>query len=591
MQDIHQKVKKLLIKLKEQRGEFPPAIHFKHLQILKTIKQKIKYDNSSILQQSKIYSDEYRVLMEYIDNSIDAAECYYSNITNSYSYGIKIQIIKSGSARKTQEIQITDNCSGMNTYKNKPLTIFRSEKRNDAGTNGMFGFGLFSCFSLCNSLSITTMKSNSSTECSFTLTPETFTNSKSDDIEFDIFEKTISSKSDRWHGTVVKLSSFNEGMFQEINLEKLRTEIESHFELILIRGNLVIELIDELGTTINCRPFNYREYSSNPFQKTLTTLTQTNSKKYKTDISIPIDKTPVKIFLIAARDIDLNRLPFFIIKGRRITEIAKVDQFRTTKKSAIWSRPNITGYIDVTGILQPTPTRKDFIKTDLSKALFNSLIKIEGEIKEYIDEESELNLNSKFNDFENKINSALNSFFTKTSENDPFRKFTPGYNEYTLMGYRTVERKSGVSPKLRSVKKSSYIRVKKERERNHKFTLRFPNNSPDDSSNAGRISVKIDYTNEPHKNIDGKFLRSILIDSTVIIFRNHEEFMNRITNSRKGFIEINSRIIQYISMEIITHLINNRDQEDSDIIGSYKDFVSSVLKLEAELKDLIGERF
>ena len=67
--------------------------------------------------------------------------------------------------------------------------------------------------------------------------------------------------------------------------------------------------------------------------------------------------------------------------------------------------------------------------------------------------------------------------------------------------------------------------------------------------------------------------------------------MNRITNSRKGFIEINSRIIQYISMEIITHLINNRDQENSDIIGSYKDFVSSVLKLEAELKDLIGERF
>jgi len=50
MQDIHQKVKKLLIKLKEQRGEFPPAIHFKHLQILKTIKQRHTKNNFMMLK-------------------------------------------------------------------------------------------------------------------------------------------------------------------------------------------------------------------------------------------------------------------------------------------------------------------------------------------------------------------------------------------------------------------------------------------------------------------------------------------------------------------------------------------------------------
>jgi len=528
--------------------------------------------------------------MEYIDNSIDAAEIYYNKDTNSYSYGIKIQITKTGSTIKDRMIRITDNCSGMNIRKNKPLTIFRSEKRNDPGTNGMFGFGLFSCFSICNSISIITMNSNSRTEYNFTLTPGTFKNSKSDDIQFDIFEKTVSRKSDRWHGTIIKLNDFNDGIFEEINFTKLKVEIERHFELILFRKNLEIALINEQGAVNNCSPFNYYDYSTNPFERTLTALTKTDSKKFKTEISISINDTPVKIFLIAAKDIDLNRLPFFIIKGRRITEIAKVDQFRTTKKSAIWSRPNITGFIDVTGILQPNPTRKDFIKTDLSKAFFNTLIKIEGEIKEYIDKESELNINSKFNYFENKINSALNSFFTKSSENDPLRKFTPGYNEYTLMGYKTVERKSGDSPKSKSQQKASIVRIKKERKRNHKFTLRFPNNTPDDSGDSGRISVKIDYTNEPHTNIEGQFLRSILIDSTVIIFRNHEEFMNRIPNSRKGFIEINSRIIQYISMEIITHLINIRDQEEPDIRSNFKDFVTSVLKLETELKDLIGER-
>lgn len=56
------------------------------------IKQKIKYDNAAILQQSLIYTDEYRVLMEYIDNSIDAAEKYYDRNTNRYSKDIVIEI-------------------------------------------------------------------------------------------------------------------------------------------------------------------------------------------------------------------------------------------------------------------------------------------------------------------------------------------------------------------------------------------------------------------------------------------------------------------------------------------------------------------
>ncbi len=111
---------------------------------MKKFRKKIKYDNKAILQQAQIYSDEYRVLMEYIDNSIDAAEQAYDKENNKYDYDIKISIEKSGG-----NILITDNCSGMNIGRNKPFTIFQSDKRDDPGTNGMFGFGLFSCFSIC----------------------------------------------------------------------------------------------------------------------------------------------------------------------------------------------------------------------------------------------------------------------------------------------------------------------------------------------------------------------------------------------------------------------------------------------------------
>ena len=56
------------------------------------IKQKIKYDYGAIIQQSMIFTDEYRILMEYIDNSIDAAEKYYDRNTNRYSKDIIIEI-------------------------------------------------------------------------------------------------------------------------------------------------------------------------------------------------------------------------------------------------------------------------------------------------------------------------------------------------------------------------------------------------------------------------------------------------------------------------------------------------------------------
>jgi len=528
--------------------------------------------------------------MEYIDNSIDAAECTFNNELNKYNYEINIQIKKSDINCTDPKILITDNCSGLNIRNSEPFTIFQSNKKDDPGTNGMFGFGLFSCFSICDSLIVCTMKADSSIECRFTFTPNIFVKSKADDIEFKIYENKINKISDRWHGTVITLSKFKEGIYEDISLDKLKVEIERHFELILMRENISITLVNEQGIEMNCISFNYSDYSVNPFQKTLTTLYQTNSKKFKTEIAIPIDETPVKIFLIAAKDTDLNRLPFFIIKGRRISEIAKVDNFRTTKKSAIWSRPNVTGYIDVTGVLLSNPTRKDFSKTDLSKALFNTLLKEEEEIKNYIDTESEINLNDKFNDFESKINSVLNDFFKRSSSQDNLRNISDGYNEYMLSGYKTVNRNPGEINKPGSNHSSNKKRAKSERKRDHKFAVKFPNDSPEDSSTSGKLSVKIDSDNEPHKNMDGQPIRSILLDSSIIIFSRHEDFKERISNSRKGFIEINPRIIQYISMEIIIHIINNTDQEDTVDNSKYKNFVSSVLKLESGMKDLIGER-
>ncbi|MBK7255325.1 MAG: hypothetical protein IPI04_15810 [Ignavibacteria bacterium] len=101
---------------------------------------------------------------------------------------------------------------------------------------------------------------------------------------------------------------------------------------------------------------------------------------------------------MVSSNMELNRSPVFINKGRRIIEISKVDQFRSNQRSSIWSNPNVTGYISVTGILEPTPTRKDFRSTYLLKALFYTLNKLEPEIKDFVENETKINFSNKLNE-------------------------------------------------------------------------------------------------------------------------------------------------------------------------------------------------
>ncbi|MBK8382755.1 MAG: hypothetical protein IPL16_12885 [Ignavibacteria bacterium] len=122
---------------------------------------------------------------------------------------------------------------------------------------------------------------------------------------------------------------------------------------------------------------------------------------------------------------ELNRSPVFINKGRRIIEISKVDQFRSNQRSSIWSNPNVTGYISVTGILEPTPTRKDFRSTSLLKALFYTLNKLEPEIKDFVENETKINFSNKLNEIEEEINSALDKYLQKSQREIPKYQESP----------------------------------------------------------------------------------------------------------------------------------------------------------------------
>lgn len=564
---------------------------------MKNFKQKILYDNEAIIQQAQIYNDVYKVIMEYIDNSIDAAEDYYKMESNSYSKEIQIKITKSGS-KKNEKIVISDNCTGMEINIDKPLTIFGSTKRNDSRTNGKFGFGMFSCFSLCNSLSVTAKTSDTDTIHSFEITPQTFIKHGNQDLEIEIHCQKITKDADfKYSGTEITLSDFNPGIFAEFDFKKLKEEIEKHFELILSRINIKIVLEDSIQGQQICTRFKYSSFCDKPYHKTINKLYKTNSKKFNTKSFYSIGNTPVKIFLIAAKDTILNRDPFFVVNGRRVIEISKVDQFRTKNKLSVWSRSNVTGYIDATGILEPIPSRRDFKNTELSKAFFQTLINLENEIKDYIESESRQHLSGRFSKLELMLNKQIQNFLSKYNR-DNKKDDLESYKEYKIMSY--YDKINNESETIKNIKAASERKaktekekpgVKKERLRDNEATIKIPfedNNSP---GAVKSLKLKIDNINEPDKSISGSKLRSVFLNGEIIIFQKHEEFQKRLQQSSKGHFEINEKIIHYIVMEIITHLQKltlSSGGEVTDMI--FENFVSAVLELEDELKDVVGQK-
>jgi hypothetical protein len=556
------------------------------------IKQKVKYDDGTIIQQVQIIPDDYSKLREYISNSTDSAEDFYDPARGEYAKDIVIEIVKiKGKNKKERKIVIRDNCSGMSINPNETLTIFRSDKLTNRKYSGRFGMGRFEGLGLCNNIHYETKQSSSNVIFSFDITPDIFTTGgeNSMEIEINYITTDISNKDS---GTIVTLSDFLPGVFEDIDFKVLKEKIENDLEQILIRKGITILLKEDNNQTVKCEPFDYRKYCSTPYEKTIDTLYLTNSKKFKTKKEISIKKTPIRLSIFASENTNLNKGIYLSSHGHKVTDLIKSEQFRSNNKS-ILSRPNVGGFIDVTEVLIPTPTRKEFMKTKLSKAFFHTLSMLEPEIISYIESVTKPSVNGKLQLLENKINSVLQGFEENLTEDNTEveNNKASGCKEYTLLGYKIRESEKTESLAKAEKDKPSNVqqtgRIRQERERNHKFTVKYPSQK----SNQGLLTLRIDTINEPFKDISGNDLRSVVRDSKIIVFQKHPEFQKRLTQSLKGFFEINDKIVHFLAMEIITQIKAIKNESDNTKPENiHEDFVTSVLKLEEDLKSLVGER-
>jgi len=341
------------------------------------------------------YTRTSRIIMEYVDNSLDDAEALYKEKTDSYSRRINIliemrrekveesisqsevedmpfktdKVEKSGDvvavksskkkAPKQQckwitEVTVTDNCRGMtNATLNRLIAnVGDSSKRYSKFTNGHFGFGVHAFRACAKKIEF---KSKASGKKTLGLKMDR-------DNEYFSKPKFLNEEGVRTRtGTIVKVSNFDNTWSEQLEPKEIIKEIQHHFSGLLLRKNLVIEVKDVVNdVTTVCKPIQYKKLN----------LRKTVRRSYK------FGDESIRIRLFVAEKALSGKNCMFISKGRRVNEISDVKSFMKMSrcKYGVWSHPNLVGYIDVTNVLDPVITRDEFRLNSTRKQVYRKVI-------------------------------------------------------------------------------------------------------------------------------------------------------------------------------------------------------------------------
>lgn len=188
-----------------------------------------------IINISSIYTAIVRVLMEYIDNAIDAADRVSTLFINlgykeEYKNDININIQFSGRTHWNGKVKITDNCSGMKNLSKVVAQIGNSDKKAQPWLNGQFGYGIYSFLAVCDILEIITKHYDNSYSEYIKIRKKDFLVDDLSGLKFEIEQRLPHTPIS---GTEITLSGFTPEAWKDLDVMTLKNEIENHFELLL----------------------------------------------------------------------------------------------------------------------------------------------------------------------------------------------------------------------------------------------------------------------------------------------------------------------------------------------------------------------
>ena len=164
---------------------------------------------------ASLYNNTNKIILEYIDNSIDSAEVLFDSKTNSYTSPIKITVVID---KNKKLVYIEDNCAGIPKIEDVVNSIGDSNKKNQTWSNGQFGFGIFSCFSSNKTFKIISKVKSQKLAKSIIIKRKDFDKKTSQEVQLpDLKEASFQYES----GTRIELLEFEKDKWKDINLDSI----------------------------------------------------------------------------------------------------------------------------------------------------------------------------------------------------------------------------------------------------------------------------------------------------------------------------------------------------------------------------------
>lgn len=543
---------------------------------------KVKVSPRIVGNIAKIYQSTSRIFMEYIDNSLDSAESLFEKNNDSYPYPILINV-KINSNEKT--VTFEDNCVGMTKENLLRIVenIGNSDKRLNFATNGQFGFGIHAYAACANKMEILTRPKDSKYAYKIRVGRSAYTEGGEISDLIEIPGDNVGFRS----GTIVKLTDFDNVWWKELTVQELKDEIERHFEQLLAREGLQIKIIYDNKEEV-CQPFNYDNFLGEKIEKDITDYTSRGQKT--------IFSPSVKVYLKITEDIIPNKRPVFINKGRRIEEIQAIKSFRNKSnyRTGLWGHNNLTGYIDVGGLLSPNLPRDDFERSTERAGIYEEIIKIEEDIHNALQVINKRSEGATMN----KLEDLLSTILSKLARQDYLRfrtQFTAGgdinltedeNSELLLKRKKTGDWGGGTITENHLEEEIPVVETQDETDLRGK--------------ERNKSGFNIQFNDSEQRNTDGTLLRSQYIEGlAIIIYTSHPDFQERVRRTYQGEMRITERLVSYLSSEISIHYKDKffdkrgKQPEVQAILNHRKDLFVDIVEfsyqIEKELQPFVGK--
>jgi len=525
------------------------------------------------------YKSMPRILMEYVDNSLDSASMSEGRIEKT--------VVEVDIDRLKSSIWIRDNCMGMD-----PVELMRivqsvgdSRKRDLEATNGQFGFGVHAFRAAAKTLKVYSASMDSTSQLAVvTLSRDEFTapypvrHSLDEVMKFDkdvcdaVSRRLFSSSgsifpSGSTHGTAVLLDGIDEHWFESARMKLVQEEIEKHFESMLYEKNLeiVIRQISKHFKKVKlseskCEPFNYDSLKG---------------KRICNSFSLGKEGKRITYDIVVSRTPKPERRVRFFRKGRNIGAVTDIRSFMESSKeeSGLWGHPNVCGYIEVGGALEPVLTRDEFRKDKIRDEVYQALGPLEVELSAALKSFMSEMLDDTMKDLEEFLQGSLDDAFREDMKQD-----------------RAEDDDDEDEPDRRVVKKREPV-VHENMEFEHVVQDVTGKDEKQERTRKAQGIFEVHFVR--HKSDGpGDPPRSFSVENKIYMNLDHNELKTRL-NAQS---DVGSRVASYLANELAKYQRLRRD-EDSPEMGErprevdYALLIGAVNKLEERLSLHLKKKF